>query len=290
MYPPNRNNAKRASVSNRETANSRDEYNSRRVSLNLPKEYDDRIKNGMQLLRLQINSPINGKKDSPNSSQYPENVKKWKEFALVLAGSYDNIKTELINVITENDQLKAVINTLTGQNQNLRDLLFECDQQNKDLISFNDKLKKQDRDYQALYSKMEKEFGEAKAKLNNELKSRMSMQKMIEKLRKELSDVKENKIELTKESTVESYKKLADEHMKECKQLAEQLICLRSDMDNSRIQLLKTKKDSRSDFVEDSKDERIEFSKQSNMEDSSNKCSPYIWNGHSNHDNFNKKP
>ena len=88
------------------------------------------------------------------------------------------------------------------------------------------------------------EIKDLKTKLNTELKTKVALYKTIEKLKIDSEVTKEHTIEVKSTEIMESlefYKKLADDHMKECKSLAEQLICLRSDMDHSTTQMIKVK-------------------------------------------------
>ena len=189
-----------------------------------------------------------------------ERAQKWKEFSFVIADSYDKVKQELQGLITENAEIKKSNQELQLFNEKIKTLLKECETHNKSMLMAVEKEVKSKKELEVKLEATKKEISDVKAKLTIEQKSKVLLFKTIEKLKKEIATIKippdpplvqiaqcvpvetMKAVENSNENT-EFYKKLAEDRMKDCKSLAEQLICLRSDMDQSTTQVIKAKRE-----------------------------------------------
>ena len=250
---------------------------------NLVMEYEYEISTALKA-QTQRNTSISYKDPRPkphskiNSSYNGGKEKKWKEFALLLANAYDKLKSDIIKVLQENSEIKKLLYQLNSKNQQLVDLLKEADFHNKELLH-----EIENQSIQTKENGIVKQYNELKAKYNYEVKSNASLCKAIECLKKELS----KKSHDNEQENINTYKKLAHDNMNECKELAEQLICLRSDLDNTTIQYLKKMQETTTET--ESKDKgNMTQSYDSRISDTPLKSSPHILNCHSNYRKYSE--
>jgi chromosome segregation ATPase len=226
----------------------------------LNNDYENMIEKALALTST-VTDSINSTRIGKTEKYTNERAQKWKEFSLVIADSYDKIKLELQTLIHENAKLTQSNTELQNHNGKIKNLLRDCEAHNKNVLIAVEREAKARKTAEGALEEANKQITEMKSKITLELKSKVTLYKTIEKLKRDIDGAKERIIPSaqafetkstqnvdtkscdSQAESVEYYKKLADDNMKECKSLAEQLICLRSDLDTNATQMIKAKRE-----------------------------------------------
>ena len=183
-------------------------------------------------------------------------ITKWREFGYLLAESYDQLKRKYVEQTANNaksyqitealkeqiNKLKALLNHSSAENRNLRDEVEKLTEENSTLQNDKEMLEKQ---FSAKCQ--EKEVLDNEKSISNKL-----VQQLNEKIKKLKSEISTAKIEqknkdssCTEEATdrqTQFFKKMSEKNLEQCGTLAEQVICLRNDLDRSNLDILKIQK------------------------------------------------
>jgi len=179
-------------------------------------------------------------------------LKKWKEFGHLLTESYDQLKKkytektiseakdhQIIEALKEQvTKLKALLNHSSVENRNLREEI-----ENINLTVHNLKKEKETIEKCLSAKCQEIEILQNEKILNNKLVGQLNDK--IKKLKNELGTAKNNDRQIEtlpdeiSDRQTEFFKKMSEKNLEQAGTLAEQLICLRSDLDRSHFDILR---------------------------------------------------
>eukprot|EP00347_Sterkiella_histriomuscorum_P011377 403372687 len=186
-------------------------------------------------------------------------VEKWKKFGYLMAQSFDELKQEQENLKQEKDREKEkdkkIIDALKDQIIKLKQIIQaknldesnnqrseDLEEEVKSLTNQLQNMKSIQREKDSLQQEVQHQ-GDIIQQLNEKLqKAKVEIKTLQTQLQKANSsfNIRQNqnqyiKSEISQSSNDHSnfYKKLSHQHLRECSQLADELICLRSDQDKS---------------------------------------------------------
>ena len=176
-----------------------------------------------------------------------DDKQKWRDFSFILAKSYDGLKEKYSTLKNELDQKNEIIDILNKQIE-----LLKTQRQSSDCIisSFNAEDNKEDKENKE-NSLFLKENEHLKLEIKN-LKEEKDIQfKKIEELSQKLKHLQEKylqlkqyKGDLDENDLAKKYKMISQKNLKMCSIFAEQIICLRSDLEENVRRTFSNKKDS----------------------------------------------
>lgn len=177
--------------------------------------------------------PVKGEGEGENVIQ--EEIEKWRVFGKMMAESYDALNKKYTEYMVEKEKDKKIISALKEQVNTLKNLLKEAKDENaksKEATTKSTSASSIRED-----SKLMKEIESIKVE-NKETS------KTVEFLKVE-NDMLKNDLEESQKykELAEHFEKLADTRFKECSALAEEIICLRTDLDRSHSNFLRIQRE-----------------------------------------------
>jgi len=206
------------------------------------------------------NQPVNGNKQSslvkaaqnynPNQIISPqkaeaesekglkEEVEKWRIFGKMMAESYDDLNKKYTEYTKDKEKDKKIVSALKEQIRTLKALLKAAKDEQKAKSKENDlSHRKEDDKEQKEYLHLAKELEEIRNESQETIKVLEFLKNENDILKKSVEEGKKQK------QLVEHYQKLADVRFKECSALAEEIICLRTDLDRSHSNYLRIQRE-----------------------------------------------
>jgi len=157
-------------------------------------------------------------------------VEKWKKFGKLMADSYDELNKKFNNFLKEQEKDRKIIGALKDQVNTLKSLLTISQDENSKLKD----------------GKFENNMNDGSTQLttNPDDKDTARLREQIEQLKQENEKLSRG-ANLSNKHKEDShyYKALSDAKFKECSSLAEEIICLRTDLDRSHSNFLRVQRE-----------------------------------------------
>jgi hypothetical protein len=187
----------------------------------------------------QMQSPH--KADVESEKGLKEEVDKWRIFGKMMAESYDDLNKKYTEYTKDKEKDKKIVIALKEQVRTLKALLKAGKEEGKSKSKENSEYsskKGDDHNKELLYLTKELEVIR---------KENQETVKVLEFLKDENEILKKSVEEGQKQKQLaEHYQKLADVRFKECSALAEEIICLRTDLDRSHSNYLRIQREQNS--------------------------------------------
>jgi len=198
------------------------------------------------LIRAAQNKPmlLPHKADVESEKGLKEEVDKWRIFGKMMAESYDDLNKKYTEYTKDKEKDKKIVSALKEQVRTLKALLKAAKEEPKSKTKENSahpefsSKKGDDHNKELLYLTKELELIR---------KENQETVKVLEFLKNENEILKKSVEEGQKQKQLaEHYQKLADVRFKECSALAEEIICLRTDLDRSHSNYLRIQREQNS--------------------------------------------
>jgi len=172
-----------------------------------------------------------------------DEVEKWRIFGKMMAESYDDLNKKYTEFMKEKEKDKKIVNALKDQVNTLKALLKASKDENLKIQESAFRVSKE-----SLPEKNEAKEQKEIANLIDELEiiknQNLEAMKIMDFLKNENEALKKTIEDGEKyKQVVEHYQKLADIRFKECSALAEEIICLRTDLDRSHSNYLRIQRE-----------------------------------------------
>jgi len=187
----------------------------------------------------QIQSPQKAEAESEKGLK--EEVEKWRIFGKMMAESYDDLNKKYTEYTKDKEKDKKIVSALKEQIRTLKALLKAAKDEPKAKTKENDlSSRKADEKEHKEYLHLTKELEEIRNENQETIKVLEFLKNENDVLKKSVEEGKKQK------QLVEHYQKLADVRFKECSALAEEIICLRTDLDRSHSNYLRIQREQNS--------------------------------------------